>query len=166
MAIDFYICYVNGAMIERDYIMRMMQQLGAAVARLLKLKEQEEYEQALQEVEKAYGELLGLNPEIVPMFDAATLAPLLGHPDKMKVIATLFFEQAELHRLQRESEKAHGHYRRALEMFIEALLAQSEADPGCREKVQMLLEIVDPQLLAARYQGALLRYRLLSPSSP
>jgi tetratricopeptide (TPR) repeat protein len=149
-------------MIERDYIMRMMQQLAAVVARLFRLKEQEEYDQALQEVEKAYSELLGMNPEIVPMFDAATLATLLGHPEKMKAMAALFFEQAGLHRLKQEPEKAQRLFQRALEMFLEALLTRREEDAECRDRIQSLLEIVEVNRLAARYKDALRRLQLLN----
>ena len=104
-------------MIERDYLMRMAQQLAAAVARLFQLKQQEKYDQALQEVEKAYGELLGMNAQIVAMFDSTTLARLLGHAEKMKTLATLFFEQAELHRLNHELEHAQDYSHRALALY-------------------------------------------------
>ncbi len=147
-------------MIERDYIMRMMQQLAAAVARLFQLKQQEKYDQALQEVEKAYGELLGLNAPIVSSFDSPTLAQLLGHAGKMTALATLFFEQAELHRLNREPEHAQKFYRRALEMFLEAYQAQAEDDAECRAKIQMLLQLAGTSHLPPRYVEVMRQYRL------
>ena len=149
-------------MIERDYIMRLVQQLAAVVARLLRLKEQKEYEQALREVENAYGELLGLSPAIVPMFDVATLAPLLGHSEKMKAIATLFCEQAELYGLKQEPEQAERFYHCALEMFLEALLARQEEDTDCRNNIRKLLDLVEVGRLAPKYQDALRRFKLLN----
>ena len=141
--------------------MRMVQQLTAAVARLFQLKQQEKYDQALQEVEKAYGDLLGLNAQIISMFDAATLAPLLGHAEKMKTLATLFFEQAELHRLKHEPEHAQKFYQRALEMLLEAYRSRGEEDAECREKIQVLLEYVNVHDLRPGSADILRQNRLL-----
>ncbi len=148
-------------MIERDYILRMTQQLAAVVARLFKLKEQEHYDQAQQEVEKAFGELLGMEAQIAMRFETATLAQLLGNFEKMKALATLFFEQAELHRLRHQLDEAKAQYQRALEMFLEALLSQGKEETECREKIQLLLQVVEVNQLATRYQDALRGYRFM-----
>lgn len=144
-------------MIERDYLMRMAQQLAGVLARLLRLKEQKEYGRAQEEIEKSHAELFGMEATIAAMFDSATLAQLLGHGEKMKAMAALLFEQAEVCRLNAQPEKAQRHYHRALEMSLEASLLRREEDTENRERINALLKIVAPELLAPRYADALRR---------
>jgi len=146
-------------MIERDYLMRMVQQLAAVVARSFKLKEQEQYDQAEQEIEKAFGELLGMDAHLVNLFDPATLAQLVGDTEKVKVLSTLVFEQGELHRLQGEDEQAQKEYLRALELLLEVRLQRGTGSIADLQQVQALLQRIDVNQVSERYRSAL-------PASP
>jgi hypothetical protein len=68
-------------MIERDYIMRMIAQLAAVLARILGAKNAKNYAEALQIAQSSYEQLLGLNGELVGKMDPPTLALLLGEKE-------------------------------------------------------------------------------------
>ena len=138
-------------MITRDYLMRMVQQLAGVLARILRAKEQEQYDQAMQEAEKAYGELFGMEANLLRALDAATLAQFLGHREKIKACAALFREEGELHRLKGETDQAGAKFRRALELFLEALNFDEQDDAECRQAIKALTAVVDSERLSERY---------------
>ncbi len=142
-------------MIERDYIMRLAQQLAAVVARVLRLRELEKYDQAQQELEQACGELLGLNYELLLSLDAATAAQLLGHEEKIKIAAKLMHEEGELLEHQGRFELAHARRQRALELYLEAvaLTGYAEAEDGAI--LASFRQKIDAAALRDRYQEIL-----------
>ena len=147
-------------MIERDYIMRMMQQLGAALLRIFKLKELEHYDQALTETDSAFNELLGMTPELMAAFDSATLAQLLGHHEKVKTAAALFDEEEKLYRLQGEHALAQVRAQRALELYLEAAQMQEQLDAECVAAIKRLAALLPRERLAPRYAELMQRREL------
>lgn len=138
-------------MIERDYIMRMVQQLAAALTRIFKLKEQEKYDQALDETGEAFNALLGMSPEMMAAFDSATLAQLLGHHEKVKTAAALFRAEGELHQLQGDSATAQTRFQRAFELYLEAAHMQERSDTECVEAARFVAKLLFAERIAARY---------------
>ncbi len=138
-------------MIERDYIMRLVQQLAAALTRIFKLKEQEKYDQAFDETGKAFNELLGMSPELMAAFDSATLAQLLGHHEKVKTAAALFREEGELYQRKGEEAKAQTRYQRAFELYLEAAQMQEQSDAECVEAARFIAKLLLAERVAARY---------------
>jgi hypothetical protein len=140
-------------MIERDYIMRLVQQLAAVLKRIFKLKEQEQHEQALVEAGAAYGELLGMSPELMAAFDSATLAQLLGHHERVKAAAALFRAEGELHQRLGEEAGAQARYQRALELYLEAAQAQTQSDAECVAAVRVIAKLLLPERITPRYSN-------------
>ncbi len=138
-------------MVERDYIMRLVQQLAAALMRIFKLKELKKYDQALDEIDSAYSELLGMSPELMAAFDSATLAQLLGHHEKVKTAAALFCAEAELHRCQQEEAQAQSRYQRALELYLEAAQMQERSEADCVAAIHMISKLLLAEHIAPRY---------------
>lgn len=80
--------------IRDDFIMRMVAQLAAAVARMLGLRNAGQHEEALREAEQAHS-LLGLPAGLLDRVDAATLASILGHqPAKLTAVADVLDQEA------------------------------------------------------------------------
>ncbi len=138
-------------MVERDYIMRLVQQLAAALTRIFKLKEQEKYDQALDETAGAFNELLGMSPELLAAFDSATLAQLLGHHQRVKTAAALFREAGELYQRKGEDAAAQMRYQRAFELYLEAAQMQEQNDPECVEAIRGISQALLAERIAARY---------------
>ena len=118
-------------MIERDYLMRMIAQLSAVIARILFAKNAQNYVEALQLAQNAYGQLLGLNGELVEQMDAATLALLLGEKEKIKALATLLREEGDILHLQGNAPAGNAKYEKALALFQEALTRSAVKDDDC-----------------------------------
>ncbi len=114
-------------MIRRDYFLRAVQEMTQALARVLFLKQREEYTQAMQEIGAALRKLrdvpaddtkeLSLEEwlELCRRHEGAASGLLLG-------LADLLHEQGELFSIQSRSDEAQGARVVALGLFLEALL--------------------------------------------
>lgn len=142
-------------MIERDYIMRLVQQLAGVLMRIFKLKTQEEYEHALEETHRAYQELLGMSPELMAAFDSAALAQLLGHHEKVKAAAALFREESELYRRTGDTTLAQARAQRACELYLEAIQRQTRPDAECVAAVKFLVQFFPIQNFSVSYTDLL-----------
>lgn len=142
-------------MIERDYLMRLVQQLAAVMRRILRLQEQEKYDQAQQEVEEAYGELLGLERELLISLAPATAAPLLGEAGKIRIAARLLQADAELAGRRRDPEAAYSLRSRALELYLEALAVAEQVEEEDYATLRRWSAEVEQAALADRYQRLL-----------
>ncbi len=122
-------------MIEKDYIMRMIAQLSAVLAKVLFAKQAGQYEEAAQLLEKSYGELFGLSGELLESLDAETLAGLLGDREKIKALATLLKEEGDVFAAQNEGAKSRQRYAKSLALFQRLLPTE---DPTIRDAVAAL----------------------------
>ena len=64
-------------MIERDIIMRMVQQLAAAIAKILVHKNLQQYEEAFKEIDDACRGLIGMKWDFLRTFSGDQLSALL-----------------------------------------------------------------------------------------
>jgi tetratricopeptide (TPR) repeat protein len=104
-------------MIECDYILRMISQLAAVMAKILFAKNAQNYAEALQIAQSSYEQLLGLNGELVERMDAATIAMLLGEKEKIKVLASLLQEEGDILLLQGRKPEGEAKYEKALALL-------------------------------------------------
>jgi hypothetical protein len=115
--------------IREDYIERMIEKLVAALAAILKAGKTQKAEEALDLVHQTSLSLFGLEYRMLITIDAASVAGLLGHPEKIKALAKLVSAEADL--LQQRGDDvgvAHrlGH---ALALLEEARRGRSTPDP-------------------------------------
>jgi hypothetical protein len=146
-------------MIERDYLMRMVQQLAAVMTRIFNLKKQEKYDEARETIREAYGELFGLNRALLETLSAESLAQLVGDYDKSKAIARLFQEEASLDEFQKNERRARERYRRALELYLETTAARAHQDPEILEAIHSLVDKIGRADLSERYSEMLRKLR-------
>lgn len=104
-----------------DYLLRMIRELGAVVARMLGQKSGGQLHAAMQTLEEGEGELLGPLAAVVPRVDSATAAHIIGDPQKIAAWARLLHERADLLRLAGDEAGAGLAAARAAELAREAV---------------------------------------------
>lgn len=133
-------------MIRRDYLMRLIEQFAEAVSKLLKLKEDKNYEEALSLIGQTYDELLGFDSLFINSFSTDDLISIIsidGVPDVNKciIIATLLKEEGEVYEAQNQEDMSRMRYLKSLDVFLRGFLSEGEIkmDTHCYE----LEKIVD-----------------------
>ncbi|HEX2876756.1 MAG TPA: hypothetical protein VHP33_36140 [Polyangiaceae bacterium] len=93
-------------MIRQDYIKRLIEQVGEAIARALGKTGAgaQEQEEALQRVTHAYAEL-GIVPGFFEL-EATSLRRMLGSPERIQAVAELCAWEAQLLELKGETARA------------------------------------------------------------
>lgn len=140
--------------VDKDYIVRVIRQIGDLFARLMKLVEKREYDQAIRVLQKACPSLLGLDYEPLTFADADAAAKLLVERDRVKIFALLVAKEAELLELK-EDPSAADKRKFALEIWAEALGRGAVADEAQTQAVRALRERVGPEALSEKYRAAL-----------
>ncbi|MDZ7291410.1 MAG: DUF6483 family protein [candidate division KSB1 bacterium] len=125
-------------MIERDYIMRMIAQLAAVLAKIMGAKKTQNYAEALQIAQNAYDQLFGLTGELVDRMDAATLALVLGDKEKAKALASVLQEEGDLLILQGKISEGYSKYEKALALYGEAQRLSTATDEECQAAIAAL----------------------------
>lgn len=137
-------------MITRDYLVRLIEQVAAFVASIVGAKREGNFDAGLRLVDEAYDDLLDMDRELFEIADSATLSQLLGPPGKVRAIARLCFEQAELLRLKSDPINSKLKYKRAVELTLEA--RRAEPDPADLELLKQAFMHIDVLVLAPRYR--------------
>jgi len=115
-------------MFQEDYILRMVQQLAGAIARIAGLNRREQHDQALAEAERAWGEVLGdIPPDLAASVDSRTLAGMLRQPARIRLAHEIVREQAHALAARGDTAGAARRARRALELLLEARDAEAAA---------------------------------------
>ncbi|MBL8953791.1 MAG: hypothetical protein JNK82_23650 [Myxococcaceae bacterium] len=111
---------------DRDFVMRAVKQLAELLARALKLKCDEKYDEAAQTLEGGAGDLLGLDFGALALVDSASGAQLLGDVQRIRTFAQLLEELSAVHRAAGDEAKARARARHAHEMYGEALRRKAD----------------------------------------
>lgn len=139
-------------MLREDYIIRLIKQLGAFLARIAGRRKAGDYEGALAETGKAWEDLIGQPPrELVDVLDTPTLAGLLKEPAKMRVAAQLLVEEGRAHAGKQDPVHAAICYRRAWELYLEARLIEPSEDDNAA--ISELARLVPANQLDPRYRS-------------
>jgi hypothetical protein len=89
-------------MVQRDYLLRMIEQFTQAVARILGLSSEQKFTEARRELDGAY-RALGLSRSMLDSLDESSLRILVGEP---KLLAVAMLLAAETHILRAEHRDA------------------------------------------------------------
>jgi hypothetical protein len=138
---------------EQDYLMRAIAQLAQTLRLILKLRQLGKHEEALVELASASRSLVGLDPGLMMSLDAASLAQQLGR-ERVPLAARLLAEAGEIQQDLRDSESAWPLKRRALELYLEALLVEP-ASADLAASARALLDETGATFLADRYEPVL-----------
>jgi hypothetical protein len=136
-------------MYTQDFIKRMINQLVAALQMIIGLKAAGQYGQALQAIDQALEQLLGLKADLIKRLDDQTLLSSLTHngkldTDRLAILADLFKEEGDiLASLNRPQESFSSHLR-ALNFYIEVGLSSGpEQLPDPDQKLLDLFHQLD-----------------------
>jgi hypothetical protein len=138
-------------MLRDDYIIRLIKQLGAVLARIVGKRNAGEYESALQEAGKGWDDLIGQPPrDLVDVIDTKTLAEMLKEPEKMRAAAKLLTEEGRAYAGKGDPIHAAICFRRAWELYLEIrLIEPSDDDTGAMTE---LARLVPANQLDVRYR--------------
>jgi hypothetical protein len=92
--------------IERDYILRIIDVLAKAVARVVALRKRGKLEEAVAELDATARSLLGVELGLLEAMGPATIAAQLDHPAKVDALARLVDERVALERARGDEEAA------------------------------------------------------------
>jgi hypothetical protein len=114
----------NAAVFREDYIVRLIAQASAALAKILGLKDTGHYADALAEVDAAYQHFVGLNQGLVTALPAAELVELARWGElldigKLVVLGDLLQAEGGVHAAQGQAAAAVDCYLKAMELLLE-----------------------------------------------
>lgn len=148
------------SLVERDYVLRMIQLLARAIARILGLKQAGKLEEALEEVQTTADMIFGSMRSTLDAIDAQSAARLLTNGDKIEAYATLTAEEASIRELMGDATRARSGERRALSLYLEALILEGSISDDARGAIGDLRNKVDERTLSQHYQDALASSRI------
>ena len=144
------------SIVQRDYILRLIEQAAAALRRILRLTADGEPAAAVREAEAASRALLGPMADAMTAVDPATATQLIGDPSRLGAWAQLLAAEAAARRALGQDATADLLERRALAIALEAVARQpADGAPEARAAVATLRASVDVALLPDRYQRLL-----------
>jgi hypothetical protein len=118
-------------MLRNDLLMRMSEQIGKALLRVVELKESDKNSEALAELHRT-GELyLGINNKILESSSDALLITFLNAGGKFDFIKCILLAEllryyGDIYARQNEPGKSYSSYTKALSLFIEAILSSEK----------------------------------------
>lgn len=151
-------------MIQRDYVMRLVQQLSQALTQVLFRKESKQYQEALEDVQQAGQLFLGLDLNAVEVLTyedlhAALRAKNATDTQHTSLVAELLRHQGDCFAFERHAEAARRSYTLALDLYLD--LAATGGGPQLADlatRIDLLLEHLDPLALAPDAQRKLFRH--------
>ena len=122
-------------MINRDYILRMIEQLARFLQRALLMKDAQQYPESMAEIKKAGKIFLGLNLDAMEALSDKDLIRLwsVGNDldaEKCALASQIFRAEGEIYEHQGDAEKAHACYRKSLSLATETINFLKEKIPS------------------------------------
>jgi hypothetical protein len=121
-------------MFKRDYIMRMIEQLGVAYQAILGLKTAKRYDDAERLISKTSQQLLGFDMDLLRSLSDEAIISLLKRPDSADVTAyvvaaELLREQGEIDVIRRGPDAGYDCFVKAASLYLEAYLSAPQSCP-------------------------------------
>ncbi len=121
-------------MINRDYILRMIEQLAVFLQRALMLKDAKEYHESVAEIKKAGKVFLGLNSEAMDGLSDKDLIRLwsVGNDldaEKCALAGQIFRTEGEIYEHQQDPDRAVASYAKSLSLVTETINFLKEKIP-------------------------------------
>lgn len=137
-------------MYKRDYIMRMIEQLGVAYQAILRLKRDGNYDEAERAISRTGQQLLGFDMDLFRSLSDEAILSLLRRPDASDVgayiiAAELLREQGAIDEIRRGPDAGNDCSYKALVLYLEACI---HAPEWCTEDV-----VAKVRALTARFAG-------------
>ncbi|WP_164010873.1 hypothetical protein [Pyxidicoccus trucidator] len=106
--------------IRKDYIERLIEEFAAALARIIKARQEQRLADAQRLIQDTALFALGMEYGALLLADPASTARLLGDPSRVKVLARLVAEDGEVLQQQGDTATATARFQYALGLYDEA----------------------------------------------
>lgn len=128
---------------RRDYILRMIEQLAAAIARIAGLRVSGRHDEALEVLRETQNGLLGPLQPMIGRLDAASAVAMLGDASKIEAYLRLLAEEAAIYSAMRDGEKAGRVLRRLLALGREAGFLSDTAAASAQKLIKEARESLE-----------------------
>jgi tetratricopeptide (TPR) repeat protein len=118
-------------MTQRDYILRIAEQVGRVLARVLYNKQQQDYQGAHEFIDEQFRQMLGMGAGFVHSAPVETLLAMLTSMGALDVercwlLATLLKADGEIYEAQGDEDGSYYCYLKALNLFLAVLAGDDE----------------------------------------
>jgi len=156
-------------MLQKDYIMRMIQQLSIVLAKILFNKDIKNYELALEEIDDAFKSLLGWNTDFTTSLTTLELFDKLKLIDgryweKCLVAAELINQEAQVYELKRGySPLITDLYKKAFLFYLQVIEnAENFNADNCYKNLEYIANVLIKDEITADFKYHLCKYFELS----
>jgi len=140
------------ALFQRDFILRMIEVVAAALARVRRRREARDFAGARQEIAQAIGQVLGPRGAMAAMVDSRTAADLISDPRQISLYSRLLAEDADIVAEMGQPAVAQKIRLRALELMLETVIRKLELADEDHAHLLALVQRADRPALGGRYR--------------
>ncbi|HVB72870.1 MAG TPA: DUF6483 family protein [Ktedonobacteraceae bacterium] len=120
-------------MSQSDYILRLTEQMGRALAQILWNKERQDYQGALSFIDEQYKLMLGMGAGFIHSAPEETLLAMLTslgtlNTEKCWLLATLLKAEGEIYEAQENENDSYYSYLKAINLYLEVLSVDNSFD--------------------------------------
>ena len=118
---------------QSDYILRIVEQIGRALAQILYHEQRQDYQAALTFIDEQYKLMLGMGAGFIHSAPEETLLAMLtsvGELDTEKcwLLATLLKAEGEIYQLQENENDSYYSFLKAINLYLEVLSVDNSFD--------------------------------------
>jgi hypothetical protein len=126
--------------VQRDYIVRMIEQFAQAIGEIVALVRAGEFDLALIVVRRTHDLVLGNLGPVLERLDAASVVDLIGRHDldRVRMYAALLSEEGTIRELRGEAPRAQYCFSRALDLYNAIAGSGARLQAADWERMEML----------------------------
>ena len=145
------------SVVNRDYIERMIEEAGQALAVVIQLIKAGEFSPALIMIQKTSDLVLGRLRPVLERLDPASAVEMVGplEMDRIRIFAALLGEEGAIHEARGHADRSLQCCRRALELYGAIALAGAPIKLADQERIASLLPKVGLDQVDERYRAVL-----------
>ncbi len=118
---------------QSDYILRIAEQVGRALAQILYQEQRQDYQGALDFINEQYKQTLGMGAGFIHSAPEETLLAMLTslgelNAEKCWLLATLLKAEGEIYQLQENENDSYYSFLKALNLYLEVLSVDNSFD--------------------------------------
>ncbi|RKG68956.1 hypothetical protein D7V80_10545 [Corallococcus sp. CA054B] len=141
--------------LRKDFIERAIEQFVAAIASILKARNEKRYGDARALIRDTSLTVLGMEYGALVLADAESTSRLLGTAARVRMLAKLVREDGELMREQGDPLTADSRFLLSLELYLEAISLGLNPDTEDATAIAELRTLTDTTTLSERHQRML-----------
>jgi len=132
-------------MFQRDYILRMIQELTEMIANVSGLKKQQKQELAFSEIDDLLGRFFRMNSKLLNALSDKDILSMFStngflEAEKVLVLAQVLREEGSLHQSLGNEEEAVRRYRKGLQLALGVSVWEERPSDLCIQAIRRLLE--------------------------